>query len=62
MKTNTLTTEQLAQLQRLEQAIYDAGIDGGMFASEAIQDLHDEEKRLGVYDPHNTKHPRWVKP
>ena len=60
MKTNTLTAEQTSKLQRLELAIYEAGVDGGMATSNAIQDLHDEEKTLGVYDPHADT-PRWIR-
>lgn len=57
-----LTTEQRQKLYDLEQAVYDAGVDGGMTTSDAIAALYDEEKRLGVHDPRNTQTPRWPAP
>ncbi len=46
-----LTAAQLQKLRELEQA-----------AQSAIEALHDEEKRLGVFNPGSTQTPRWSKP
>jgi len=53
-----LTTDQRLRLHELEQAIFHT--EGEVPA--AIEAMHAEEKRLGVYDPRNTETPRWPKP
>lgn len=53
------TPEQLAELASLELAIYEAGIDGGILTSDAIDALHAFEKSIGVYNP-DAETPRWI--
>ena len=43
-----LSVEQLNKLGELEQAVYDAGIDGGEATSAAIEALKDYEKECGL--------------
>lgn len=51
----------LETLKKLELAIYDAGVDGGMATSDAITDLREEEARLGIL-PSDAAPPRWQNP
>jgi len=56
---DNLSEHQLSTLQKLEEDIFECGVDGGMSTSDAIDKLHEMEKEYGVYDP-NAKTPRWV--
>lgn len=59
LRQPTMTEQQLSELRRLEQRIFDCGIDGGLSTSDAIDRLRDKEKELGVYDE-NVNAPRWL--
>lgn len=56
---HNLSEDQLSTLRKLEEEIFECGVDGGMSTSEAIESLHEMEREYGVYDP-NAKTPRWV--
>jgi len=55
-----LLESQLAELKRLEEHIFEGGVDGDMSTSESIECLHEKEKQFGVYDP-SVPPPRWTK-
>jgi len=48
---NKLTNENKLELNKLEQAIMIAGIDGGQTTDEAIEKLHHKEKELNIHNP-----------
>lgn len=58
---NPTNESSLSTLKRLELAVYDAGIDGGMTTSEAIDELRAFEDRINVRNS-EAKTPRWQNP
>jgi len=55
-----VTMKTLEELKELERAVYAAGIDGGITASDAIEDLRTAEAELGLQ--RGTTCPRWINP